>query len=343
MGNPFILTFGREPINFIPRIDFLQKVRDDFYSDTHPNQAYMVTGLRGTGKTVFLTKLSKEFEQNKNWIVVDLNPQRDMLESFASQLYNNRKVGHLFTKAELNISFSGIGFSIERERPTNDIETIIYKMVDHLSKKNINILITVDDATSNENVKIFAHTYQGLIRKDYPVFLLMSGLYENITSIQKNKALTFLSRVPKLILNPLNMPMIKESYQEIFNIDDSVAVKMAKLTAGYAYAYQVLGYLMWESNDKNINKKMLSEYDHYLAEFVYDKIWEGLSEKEKEIIIFISKEEKINIRANELSVYRDKLIKYGILQSKQRGKLSFSLPRFKEYVSNVLLFQESLE
>lgn len=337
-NNPFILTFGREPINFIPRIDCLQQVKDNFYSATCPNQAFMITGVRGTGKTVLLSKLTKEFENNKDWIVVDLNPERDMLNSLASQIYNNSKVKHLFVKAKLNITFNGIGLSIENDKPSNDIESIISKMVEYLTEKDIKLLITIDDAANNQNIKIFAHTFQALLRKNFKVFMLMTGLYENINSIQNNKSLTFLSRVPKLILKPLNMPAIKDSYEEIFNIDSDTAIKMSKLTEGYAYAYQVLGYLMWEEGNKKISKKLLSQFDQYLSEFVYDKIWEGLSEKEKNIIIKISNNEKLEMKLNEISVYRDRLIKYGVLVSKQRGKLSFALPRFREYIDNKLLF-----
>ena len=338
-NNPFILTFGREPINFIPRIDYLQEVKDNFYSETRPNQVFMITGVRGTGKTVLLSKLAKEFEKNKDWIVVDLNPERDMLNSLASQIYNNSKVKHLFLKAKFNLSFNGIGLSVENDKPSDDIESIISKMVEYLSEKDIKLLITIDDAANNQNIKVFAHTFQALLRKDYKVFMLMTGLYENISSIQNNKSLTFLSRVPKLILKPLNMPAIKDSYEEIFNIDSDTAVKMSKLTEGYAYAYQVLGYLMWEEEEKKISKKLLSQFDQYLSEFVYDKIWEGLSEKEINIIIKISRNETLDMKPNEISVYRDRLIKYGVLESKQRGKLSFALPRFKEYIDNKLLFE----
>lgn len=338
-NNPFILTFGREPINFIPRIDYLQEVKDNFYSETRPNQVFMITGVRGTGKTVLLSKLAKEFEKNNDWIVVDLNPERDMLNSLASQIYNNSKVKHLFLKAKFNLSFNGIGLSVENDKPSDDIESIISKMVEYLSEKDIKLLITIDDAANNQNIKVFAHTFQALLRKDYKVFMLMTGLYENISSIQNNKSLTFLSRVPKLILKPLNMPAIKDSYEEIFNIDSDIAVKMSKLTEGYAYAYQVLGYLMWEEEEKKISKKLLSQFDQYLSEFVYDKIWEGLSEKEINIIIKISRNETLDMKPNEISVYRDRLIKYGVLESKQRGKLSFALPRFKEYIDNKLLFE----
>ena len=37
MNNPFVLSFGREPINFIPRIDFVQEVEENFYSETRPS------------------------------------------------------------------------------------------------------------------------------------------------------------------------------------------------------------------------------------------------------------------------------------------------------------------
>lgn len=346
MNNPFVLTFGREPINLIPRIDFIQEIEESFYSETRPKQVYMITGVRGSGKTVFLSHMAKTFESNKDWVVVDLNPERDMLNSLVSQIYNNSKVKHLFLKAKINFSFNGLGVSIESEKPEADIETILFKMIDYLSSKDIKLLITIDDVTNNPNVKILAHTFQALLRKDYKVFMLMTGLYENISSLQNNKSLTFLSRSSQIILNPLDLPSIKCSYQEIFNLDDSEAVKMAKLTKGYAYAYQVLGYLFWNSSTKTISKKLLSEYDYYLKSFVYDKLWEGLSPKEADILIYLNETEDIKeivenhkIDNKTLSVYRDRLIKYGVLTSKQRGKLSFALPRFKEYIENKLLFE----
>lgn len=48
MNNPFVLSFGREPINFIPRINFVQEVEENFYSETRPKQVFMITGVRGS-------------------------------------------------------------------------------------------------------------------------------------------------------------------------------------------------------------------------------------------------------------------------------------------------------
>ena len=54
MNNPLELTFGLKPSNYISRINFVLEVEENFYSETRPKQVFMITGVRGTGKTVFL-------------------------------------------------------------------------------------------------------------------------------------------------------------------------------------------------------------------------------------------------------------------------------------------------
>ena len=48
----------------------------------------MITGVRGSGKTVMLTDISKHFKNEKDWIVIELNPDRDMLQGIAAKLYD---------------------------------------------------------------------------------------------------------------------------------------------------------------------------------------------------------------------------------------------------------------
>ena len=45
---------------------------------------------------------------------------------------------------------------------------------------------------------------------------------------------------------------------------------MARLTMGYPFAFQVLGYLTWNNNGDY--KAILPQYEQYLSEFVYDKL-----------------------------------------------------------------------
>lgn len=50
---------------------------------------------------------------------------------------------------------------------------------------------------------------------------------------------------------------MKYSYLSAFTrdnrkIDDNILSKMVRMTAGYAYAFQLLGYLVWNTDDKII-------------------------------------------------------------------------------------------
>ncbi len=134
-------------------------------------------------------------------------------------------------------------------------------------------------------------------------------------------------------------------------VSHSDAISLSKLTKGYSYAYQLLGYLMYESNKKELDSEILKEFDKYLREYVYEKIYYNLLYNEKIIINAVSANEEIRvsdilkitkIKKENFSQYRDKLIKKGILISVAYGKLEFILPRFKEYVKLQTEFEEDI-
>ena len=56
---------------------------------------------------------------------------------------------------------------------------------------------------------------------------------------------------------------------------------MADMTKGYPFAFQVLGYLTWQKDGDY--KSVVGMYRQYLSEYVYDKIWSELSNKDKKI------------------------------------------------------------
>ena len=340
MMNPFTLTFGKKPISYISRPKDSQLIIDSFNQDPASEQVYIITGIRGSGKTVMLSAITKQFLMDDNWIVVDLNSEKDLLEGFASELYQNAKVKSLFLKKEFSFSFKGVSFSIEGETPALTSESLIKMMLEKISKKNKKVLITIDEVTSNEYMRIFAKTIQSLIRFDYPVFLLMTGLYENISKLQDDKSLTFLYRAPKIYLSALNIRAIAQSYCDVFNISSDIANDLALLTKGYAYAYQVLGFLLYQSNKYEITEMLLVEYDQYLQEFVYNKLWSELTTVEKKILCSMKAEEvsvkdiivSADMSSEYFSIYRDRLIKKGILMSPSYGRLMITLPRFLEFI-----------
>ncbi len=338
MNNPFSLIFGKNPKLSIDRPVEKNEIIESFSSETINQQIYLITAIRGSGKTVLMTEISEYFKNKKNWLVVELNPEIDMRSSLLSKL--NSIAGTMIKNININLSLFNI-FTIgaNLENKVTDIETAICKVLEYLKKRNIRVLITIDEVVKNKNTKIFSSMFQILVRNDLPVFLLMTGLYDNIKNLQDEKTLTFLYRAPRINLEPLNLNLIALKYQEVFNLSEAEAKKMAKLSGGYAFGFQALGYLTVKHNGDY--KKAINEYKIYLEEYSYDKIWSELSENDKNLIISIAKTKSklvkdimacCNLDNNHFNPYRKRLINKGIVDGSHRGKLTFILPLFEEYV-----------
>ena len=320
--NPFSLTFGKEPKTIISNSSIFDEIKDKFLSLNPSSTTTLITGVRGSGKTVLLTRLCKYFDEIDDWVVVELNPETDMLEYLASSIYEKCKYKYKFVKKDFSFSFKGISITLSGENPISNVITLLEKMFDVLMKKNKKVLICVDDVSNNQNVKTFVQQYQIFIRKDYPLFLLMTGLYENVRNLQNEKSLTFLYRAPQINIGSLSLMSIAESFEDVFEVSKEDAIILSKLTNGYAFAYQVLGYVLFEQNKKKLDGNVLKEFDRYLREYVYEKIYFDLPDKEKMIVNALSKiddgsisniMENLKMNKENISQYRDKLLKKGIL------------------------------
>lgn len=285
--------------------------------------------------------ISDNFKNKKDWIVANLGAKKNLLESLAAEIYNEGKLKHLFIKSEFSFSFKGFGFSIEGKEPISDIMSLLKTMLNYLKKKDIKLLITIDEVDNSDEMKYFIQGYAALLGQKYPLRLLMAGLYHNISLLQNEKSLTFLYRGPKIQIGPLLINSIAYKYSDLLNIDYDRALEFAKFTKGYAYAYQVLGYFLFESNKKEIDKEILLKYDQQLTEYVYGKVYSEMSDFEKKIVKVIEDDQpvkmadlssKLNKTTTFLSVYRNNLIKEGILYSPSYGYVSFLLPRFEFFL-----------
>lgn len=340
MNNPFTLNFGTEPTAYISRNVQTDEIIRNFSSDPSPSQIYMITGVRGSGKTVLLTEIEDHFRE-QDWIVFDLSVESDLLSSFAAKLYNEQRLRGLFEKARFNFSILGFGVEIRDVPPITDLGTAIEEMLRIVKRQNKKILIAIDEAANSASMRQFVSEYQILLRNKYPVYLLMTGLYENIYELQNVKTLTFLYRAPKITLSPLNATAVTESYRNIFQTSVENAREMAGLTMGYPYAYQVTGYLCWTMGIDRVTDELIIKFDSYMDEYVYSKIWEDQSPLKRKILTAMAASpdrdvtairNSIQMSPHEFSVYRSRLIRQGIVRADGYGKLAFTLPRFDIFI-----------
>ena len=347
--NPFSNTFGIKPKQYVVN-DQMNEILDNFSYPEPTERAYMITGVRGSGKTVMLADISEKISEADGWSVINILPGDDMLQSLASKLYSHSLFKGIFLNLKLDVSFLGIGVSAEADGDKFfNLESALERMLAEIKKYNRKILITVDEAEPGSGMERFCLAFQSFIRSEYPVYLIMTGLYNKISDIQKMDKCTFLIRTPKIVLAPLDESEIALSYKNIFSLSKENAIKLARLTKGYAYAYQTLGRLYFKRQKQQSFDDLIEEYKSELIRYSYKTIWSELSLRDTEFVKGlvaingdgpVKTEElkaKTGFSSSMVNEYKDRLREAGIINPTSklsRGRYWIILPMFAEFVKD---------
>ncbi len=340
--NPFTLSFGRQPGEYISRYHDTEEVISTFDAEQPVSQAFLIEGVRGSGKTVLMTTIVKEFESREEWMVVELNSSRNLMEELGIRITAEMNRQPELLKRGFGITAAGFGVTVNGQNVREQDVLIVEDGMKALKKANRRLLVTIDEVMADENMRIFASQFQIWIRQEYPVFLLMTGLYDSIYAIQNDPALTFLLRTPKIRLEPLSIHQMTKQYQKVFDIETSLAGQLARITKGYAFAFQALGLLYYEYAGEMPLEQIVLKLDDMLDDYVYRKIWESLSSLDRDVLRCMSENEirgkdicdKIGMTAGTFSKYRDRLIKKGLITSTRHGYVTLVLPRFSVVIAS---------
>ena len=82
--------------------------------------------------------------------------------------------------------------------------------------------------------------------------------------------------------------------------------------------------------------------DALLDEYVYRKIWEGLTGQERKFLLAIEDDESCSakeickrsgIKESSVAKYRERLLNRGLLLAPEHGQVMLALPRFSHVIS----------
>ena len=111
MKNPYTIVFGIEPTEYVDRLRQMEGIVSDLEDGNQ--RVFMLTGVRGSGKTVFMTELKNKFKKKKEWEVVELSTELNMLTGLVDKLGSMDKLSDLFKKASINLSVFGIDVGLD--------------------------------------------------------------------------------------------------------------------------------------------------------------------------------------------------------------------------------------
>lgn len=339
--NPFIVTFGKKPIEYIYRPFQTDEILNMFTSDPVTNQIYIIRGPRGTGKTVLLSDIANRLEAERGWVVIRCAPTSNILEVIAEGL--DRATPGRRVSIDANLAIPALGGVHVSERQNN--ASVLYRIQDGLralTKKGKKLLITVDEITNTAQMRDFASNLQVWMGQDFPVFFLGTALFESIEELQNVQNLTFLYRAPKIDLTPLDLVSIAKAYEKTLQVTAERSRELAKLTLGYSFAFQALGYLYWDAMPVANLDDIMPAYDAMLSNSAYSKMWQELSAGDRLLCVAMANCASNKVRdiraefgetdSNRFNQRRIRLLNKGIAVSPERGSLMFSLPRFGNFV-----------
>lgn len=346
--NPFSLMFGKAPYSFIQRRGQFEEILEMFEAKNPSTYAYLITGIRGCGKTVLLRKIAKELAADRNWIVLDANAKGDLVRSLSEKLLYEGKKTKLFLDWSFKVDAKVFALEIKKGDPITNPEIAFESLLRKANESGKRVLITVDEVVPSQGIQAFANFYQSMIGKGYELFLLMTGLKHNVDALVSSPASSFLSRTPKIELKELDEVEIANEYQRLTGVPFETAASLAKLTGGYAFAYQVFGYFFYERGEGRITEGLLSQCDRYLQQNGYSVIWKDLTDQEKNFCFALSESKGSGSEVTKLlgtsesnfQNYRSRLIEKDILRPNGYGKIAFALPRFEQFVDTMRFFRD---
>ena len=354
MQNPFTTTFSKIPDLTYITTEQTSQIIENFRYDRPSESVYKITGVRGSGKTVLLAKIEEELESDEwkaeGWLVYRLTPTRDMIRQLVSFLYKEKFIHEKYKSKSVSVSASvlgtggGIGVSATSQDDLTDIGVELDEMLKIATQKGKKILLGIDEVSKTQEMIDLAAEFGKWLRAGYAVYLVCTGLYENIEQVYNVKNLTFFRRATTIKTEPLNFVRMTEMYKKRLNIDCELAKQLARCTKGYPYAFQELGVLYFGKGAKDTFESITDDLKAELYSYAYEKIWEEMSVEDRALVkLLLDKEEykreevlKRMEKPDNYSTYRDRLAKRGIITTKQ-AYISLALPYFAEYVKEYCL------
>ena len=340
-----------------------------------PGRLMLITGQRGYGKTVMLTELCR-IANAHGWSTVSDTASEGLCLRLIEEL---QPKGFQLGSANLNpsvgipglanASLGSASFSVKGEGPLTLRKAIEAKLDSHKIGKGKGILFTIDEtqAASRDDLVAIATAIQHVIadqdqnnasdseRKG--VSFVFAGLPSLVNELVNDRVLTFLRRSLRRELGDVPLPDVKNAYVETVRrsgkkISEEIAFVAAKLTAGYPYMIQLMGYYMWQSAQRDGRNTITREdvdrgYEDALYAFgdaVCEPAINGISAAARDFVYAMAKDvpypsrisdlaDRVNKSRSWVNKYREILINEKIIRPSAHGFVEFTIPNFGDYIS----------
>lgn len=361
--NPFRPTFGAPPLKWVGRSLVLEHFRAGLDSGVgSPYRAMLISGHRGMGKTVLLSELEDIAEQ-LGWAVIRISGRTHSIDELVDSIIPH-KIDQIVRPARRRVKdvriagIGGIGTEEASQPPQPTLELRLRELYSHLHDSGV--LITIDEVQDAlpDDLERIAVAFQHLVRDQYGVAIAMAGLTAGIDQLLRLPGTTFLRRASKYTLGPINAESARRAFidtaaETSIACTDDAAHAAAKLSHGYPYLIQLIGYLAWQAastaGGRSITSAVIDEIRpeaiHTMGIQVHDPAVKALPQRQLEYLRTCAEladdagetasgavAGALGVATTALSDTRAKLIAHGLIDAPRHGIVRLALPYLREFL-----------
>lgn len=266
--NPFRPTFGLEPLVLVGRDGMLTELVSYLQAGPFsPGFTTIITGQRGSGKTVALSEL-RDAAVSDGAIALNVSASRPGLDEqiarktaeaiSRTETLEGLVPGNSFALTEakfgglFSVGWSRVRANEKQPLPTRSIELLL-PLAEHAAISNLVVLLTVDElhAGDRPDLRRLANDIQDITRiHQLPLAFVGAALPEFKYTALQDRKMTFFHRcrkidLPHLTLNDARRGLLDTILKAGGDIDTDALNIAAEAIGVLPYTLQVIGYHAW--------------------------------------------------------------------------------------------------
>ncbi|MCR2824648.1 ATP-binding protein [Microbacterium sp. zg.Y909] len=360
--SPFTPGYGRKPAIFGGHGEELNELKAVFDTlDFGENHSVLVSGLRGVGKTSFLTTL-QDAAREAGWLVISDDASAGLMsrvmDSTIPTLINEMTPATRARLTNLGIwEFSAEIEYIDRHRTVKpQLRTDLVALSTALGGTG-GVLITIDEVSSGKvrlrELSKFALQVSHALEDGAQIMVVFAGVKVSLDALLAEEHTTFLRRSREIEFERLSAPETRRVFVETAglggrSIDADALDKLVSLAQGYPYLVQLAGDYAWR-NDSNASSITLADatvaHDRAIRAVesrVISRVYGDLSDVDQKFLDAMAEDDdrtkvadivkRMGVSDAYVQVYKKRLIDSGYVHPVGHGYVQFSLPYLGAYI-----------
>jgi len=363
-GNPFTPSFGVSPPLLVGREGavgaFAEALEEGLGS---PYRATLITGQRGSGKTVLLNALEDE-ARRRGWVVASETTRPGVAAELAGStlpaLLRQFPGAYDSFFNGAGASVAGVGLNVSRQRVDNfpvqpSLRHTLTTLADAADQAGGGVLITLDEVGRDglADLQIIAQVVQHTFREGRQVVFAAAGLPSHIQGLLQSPGTTFLRRAERLHLGPVSLTDVARAISEPMaaagrRIDGEALSVATAGTRGYPFMIQMIGFQLWRASEDgqpvtaDQARSAIEAAGRRVGQLVHEPALAELSSVDRTFLAAMAVDDqpskmsdirdRLGVDGNYASQYRLRLIQAELIYAPSYGRVDFLLPHLREYL-----------